>query len=76
MKLWLAKLISESGDASAKRFVLILAGVCMSISVVILAIASVYGKDVSSALNAVTIPLAAMCGVSYVGGKAVESANV
>ena len=76
MKDWIAKLLSDCGDASAKRFVLIAGGLSLSLSSIILALAAVYGKDVSNALNAVTWPLAAMAGASYIGGKAVEAKSV
>ena len=58
----------ESG-ASAKRFVLIIAGVALSISTIILSSAAVYGVEVASSLWAVTTALAGLAGVSYVGKK-------
>ena len=59
---------AESG-ASAKRFVLIIAGVSLSISTIILSSAAVYGVEVASSLWAVTTALAGLAGVSYVGKK-------
>lgn len=60
---------NPEGGASAKRFVLIIAGVSLSISTIILSSAAVYGVDVASSLWAVTTALAGLAGVSYVGKK-------
>lgn len=57
---------------SSKRVVMLLAGLAMSIAVVLLAIAALLGHPVSSELAAVSFPLAGMSGYSYVQGKAVE----
>lgn len=58
---------NPEGGASAKRFVLIIAGVALSISTIILSSAAVYGVEVASSLWAVTTALAGLAGVSYVG---------
>jgi hypothetical protein len=55
------------GSLSSKRFVLVIAGVSLSISVLILSVAAVYGISVAAELWAVTSTLAALAGVSYVG---------
>lgn len=59
---------SVSG-ASSKRFVLVVAGISLSLAVLILSGAALYGIDVASELWAVTTTLAALAGVSYVGKK-------
>jgi len=68
MSLFL-KLLSDSGDASSKRFVLVAAGLSLSAAVVLLAIAAVCGKSVVGELNAVSTALAGLASVSYVGGR-------
>lgn len=57
------------GSPSSKRFVLVIAGVALSISVIILSVAAAYGVPVAGELWAVTSTLAALAGVSYVGKK-------
>ena len=59
---------SASG-ASSKRFVLVIAGISLSLAVLILSVAALYDIDVASELWAVTTTLAALAGVSYVGKK-------
>lgn len=63
------KLLSDSGEASSKRFVLVAAGLSLSAAVVLLAMAAVCGKNVSAELNAVSTALAGLGSLSYVGGK-------
>lgn len=73
----LEKLLSDTGDASSKRAVLLMGGSSLSLAVVGLACAAWCGYDVSSELNAVSYPLALLGGGSYVGGKMAEGkANV
>lgn len=56
--------------ASSKRFVLVIAGISLSLSVIILSAATaLYDVDVAAELWAVTTTLAALAGVSYVGKK-------
>lgn len=59
---------SVSG-ASSKRFVLVIAGISLSLAVLILSGAAAYDIDVAAELWAVTTTLAALAGVSYVGKK-------
>lgn len=68
---WLLQAIqdSKSGRVSSKRLGLLIATFAMSVSVLILATATLYGHDTSVALGAVCAPLAAMNGYSYVAGK-------
>ena len=60
------------GNASAKRVAIVFGSLSLSFAVVILAIAACLGRDVGEALWATCTCLAALCGASYVGGKAVE----
>ena len=46
--------------------------VSMSLAVVVLSAASLFGYDVAAALWAVTVPLAGLGGYSYVNGKIAE----
>lgn len=73
--IWLRESISDggSGKGSAKRLSLLVASLAMSASTVILAVAALFGYDVSLALAAVCTPLAGMSGYGYVGGKSVEA---
>lgn len=58
--------LKESTDSSSKRLVLVMAGVTMSIAILVLVyVAYANGKDVSNELWALTIPLSTMAGVSY-----------
>ena len=59
---------SASG-ASSKRFVLVIAGISLSLAVLVLSAAAAYDIDVAAELWAVTTTLAALAGVSYVGKK-------
>lgn len=71
---YMKQLLSDSGDVSAKRFVMLMAGASLSFSVIIISVAGLLaGSDISGALTAVAWPLAALGGAAYVGGKAVES---
>lgn len=58
----------ESG-ISSKRFVLVIAGISLSLATIILAIAAVMGVGVEMELWAVTTPLSAMAGASYITKK-------
>ena len=51
---------------------MLMATAALSLCTVILSIAHVMGRDAAMALAAVAWPLAALGGVSYVGGKNVE----
>lgn len=56
----------ESTDASSKRLVLIVAGLTMSLAILILVGLSYYNtRDFSNELWALTIPLSGLAGVSY-----------
>lgn len=72
------RLLSDSGDTSSKRFVLVVAGMSLSAAVVLLSIAAMCGKSVSAELNAVSTALAGLSSLAYVGGRFVEKgeANV
>ena len=54
---------------SSKRFVLVIAGISLSLATIILAIAAVMGVGVEMELWAVTTPLSAMAGASYITKK-------
>ena len=71
---WLREAINDSRTqkASSKRVVMLLAGAAMSLAVVILAYAALFGYEVAAALGAVCVPLAGMSGYSYVRGKVAE----
>lgn len=71
---WLREAINDgkTGQASSKRVVMLLAGVAMSIAVIVLSVAAVFGHPVAGELGAVSVPLAGMAGYSYVGGKQAE----
>ena len=58
----------QSG-VSAKRFVLVIAGVALSIATIVLAAAAFIGVEVEMALWAVTTPLSAMAGASYIARR-------
>lgn len=62
----------SNGNPSSKRFILVIAGCCMSLATLVLAGAAVVGVDVEGALWAITGPLSGMAGASYVGGKMAE----
>ena len=74
---WLRETISDSntGTASSKRVVMLMAGAAMSLAVIILAIGAWFGYEVAAALGAVCVPLAGLSGYSYVQGKKVEGAK-
>ena len=61
--------MTEGDRLSSKRFVLIISGVSLSISTIILSVAACLGVEVTSALFAVTGPMCALAGVSYVAKK-------
>ena len=75
---WLREAINDNRTqrASSKRVVMLMAGLAMSVAVVILAAAALYGYEVAAALGAVCVPLAGMAGYSYVRGKAVEKGPI
>ena len=71
---WLREAINDShtGKASSKRIAMLAGAASMSLAVVVLSAASLFGYDVAAALWAVTVPLAGMGGYSYVNGKMAE----
>ena len=71
---WLREAINDSatGKASSKRIAMLAGAVSMSLAVVVLSAASLFGYDVAAALWAVTVPLAGLGGYSYVNGKIAE----
>ena len=73
---WLREAINDSatGKASSKRIAMLAGAVSMSIAVLVLSAASLFGYDVAAALWAVTVPLAGLGGYSYVNGKIAERA--
>ena len=73
---WLREAINDSatGKASSKRIAMLAGAVSMSLAVVVLSAASLFGYDVAAALWAVTVPLAGLGGYSYVNGKMAERA--
>lgn len=73
---WLREAINDSqtGKASSKRIAMLAGAVSMSLAVVVLSAASLFGCDVAAALWAVTVPLAGLGGYSYVNGKIAERA--
>ena len=72
---WLREAINDSatGKASSKRIAMLAGAVSMSLAVVVLSAASLFGYDVAAALWAVTVPLAGLGGYSYVNGKVAEN---
>lgn len=71
---WLREAINDSqtGKASSKRIAMLAGAASMSLAVVVLSAASLFGFDVAAALWAVTVPLAGLGGYSYVNGKIAE----
>lgn len=71
---WLREAATDgaTGRVSSKRVAMLLATLSMSITEVLLAVAALYGRDVSMALAAVSVPLAGLGGYTYVNGKANE----
>ena len=71
---WLREAINDSqtGKASSKRIAMLAGAASMSLAVVVLSAASLFGYDVAAALWAVTVPLAGLGGYSYVNGKIAE----
>ena len=71
---WLREAINDSttGKASSKRIAMLAGAAAMSLAVVVLSAASLFGFDVAAALWAVTAPLAGLGGYSYVNGKIAE----
>jgi len=74
---WIREAINDSrtGQASSKRIAMLAGAGSMSLAVIILSAASLFGYDVAAALWAVTIPLAGLGGYSYVNGKLAEGKN-
>lgn len=72
---WLREAINDSstGKASSKRIAMLSGSGSMSIAVVVLSAASLFGYEVANAIWAVTIPLAGLGGYSYVNGKLAEA---
>ena len=60
------------GNASAKRFALVIGAISLAVSVVILAVAACFGCDVTGPFTAACAAITTLASVSYVGGKAVE----
>ena len=75
--MWLREAINDSktGQASSKRIIALLGALALAFATVILAIAAVFGQDVSGSLLSVSGPLAGLGGVNYVGGKLAEKRN-
>lgn len=71
---WLKEVMSDGalGNASAKRFAVVLGAISLSFAVVILAVAACFGNTVDNALWATSTSLAGLGGVAYVGGKVAE----
>lgn len=71
---WLREAINDSqtGKASSKRIAMLAGAASMSLAVIVLSAASLFGYDVAAALWAVTVPLAGLGGYSYVNGKMAE----
>lgn len=71
---WLREAVNDSqtGKASSKRIAMLAGASSMSLAVVVLSAASLFGYDVAAALWAVTVPLAGLGGYSYVNGKMAE----
>ena len=71
---WLREAINDSttGKASSKRVAMLAGAASMSVAVLVLSAASLFGYDVAAALWAVTVPLAGLGGYSYVNGKIAE----
>lgn len=72
---WLREAINDSttGKASSKRIAMLAGAGSMSIAVITLSAAALFGYEVANALWAVTIPLAGLGGYSYVNGKLAEA---
>ena len=72
---WLREAINDSstGKASSKRIAMLAGAASMSVAVLVLSAASLFGYDVAAALWAVTVPLAGLGGYSYVNGKVAEN---
>lgn len=72
---WLREAINDgtTGRASSKRVVMLLAGLAMSVAIVLLSMAALAGHSVAGELAAVSMPLAGMSGYAYVGGKVAEA---
>lgn len=72
---WLREAISDgkTGQASSKRIAMLAGAGSMSLAVLVLSAASLFGFDVAAALWAVTVPLAGLGGYSYVNGKIAEN---
>jgi len=66
---------NKRGRGSSKRVGLLIATCAMSLSLILLAIAALYGHEVSMALGSVAVPLAGLNGYSYVGGKQAERSS-
>ena len=73
---WLREAINDSatGKASSKRIAMLAGAAAMSLAVIVLSAASLFGYDVAAAMWAVTVPLAGLGGYSYVNGKIAERA--
>ena len=72
---WIREAINDSttGKASSKRIAMLSGAGSMSVAVILLSAASLFGYEVANALWAVTIPLAGLGGYSYVNGKIAEA---
>lgn len=69
----LADFLKEGNDSSSKRLVLFMAGVALSLGVIILTVASFYTTIPEGLMWALTIPLSGMAGLSY---STVETARL
>lgn len=61
----LTDFLKESSDSSAKRLVLFMAAIAMSIGIIVLTIATFYTPVAAELMWALTIPLSGMAGLSY-----------
>lgn len=72
--IWLREAINDNttGKASSKRAIAMMAGASMSIAVLLLAVATLFGYETYFELGAVCVPLSGMAGYNYVRGKIAE----
>ena len=74
---WLREAVVDGSTrvVSSKRVAMLMATSALSVSVVMLSLAAIYGREVAAALGAVSFPLAGLGGYSYVNGKATDRAQ-
>ena len=72
---WLHEAVVDSTTkaVSSKRVAMLTATFALALSTIALSIAALMGREVATALAAVSVPLAGLGGYSYVGAKSVES---